>query len=84
VFAWSIKDKLVSKSVEVILGDFEKRLGKLNKIIQRIDNLEGRIKILESEFDEFKDMDEMWAQQMEIYGGTLQSLLLDHSPLHCP
>lgn len=28
--------------------------------------LEGRVNVLESEFDEFKEMDVMWAQEMEV------------------
>ena len=66
VFSWNIKGSLVPKSVEVILSDFEKRLAKVEEVNKRIDNLDGRIKVLESEFDEFKDMDVMWAQEMEV------------------
>jgi hypothetical protein len=66
VFSWNIKGSLVPKSVETILSDFEKRLTKVDEVIQRIDNLDGRVKALESEFDEFKEMDVMWAQEMEV------------------
>ena len=58
--------RLVPRSVETILRDFEKRLAAVDEVTRRIDNLEGRVKVLESEFDEFKEMDVLWAKEMEI------------------
>lgn len=49
--------RLVPRSVETILRDFEKRLAAIDEVTRRIDNLEGRVKVLESEFYEFKEMD---------------------------
>lgn len=56
-FSWNIKGTLVPRSVETILRDFEKRLAAIDEVTRRIDNLEGRVKVLESEFYEFKEMD---------------------------
>jgi hypothetical protein len=66
VFSWNIKGTLVPRSIETILREFEKRLAVVDKATRRIDNLEGRVKVLESEFDEFKEMDVLWAQEMEV------------------
>jgi hypothetical protein len=45
VFSWNIKGMFVPKSVEIILGDFEKRLTTVEEVTRGIDNLEGLMNV---------------------------------------
>lgn len=66
VFSWDVKGRLVPKSVEGILSNFERRLEAIeNNLAQRVEGLEGRVKVLELLFEDFKEMDIMWAQEIE-------------------
>lgn len=61
-----MKGRLVPKSVEGILSNFERRLEAIeNNLAQRVEGLEGRVKVLESLFEDFKEMDIMWAWEIE-------------------
>lgn len=65
VFSWDVKRRLVPKSVETILGDFQRQLDKFGEVLQRVEHLERRVNALALAFDQFEEMDIMWAQEVD-------------------